>query len=78
MLSLQTMEFWPYFYTHWNYGLISPNILILALFLETLEFWPHPSKHSNSGPIFFLKHWNSGPILIHVGFLILSFKILGF
>ena len=52
MLSVQTMEFWPYFYKHWNYGLISPNILILALFLETLEFWPHPSKQCNSGPIF--------------------------
>ena len=36
-------NFWPYFFTDWNFHLILPNIWILALFLKTLEFLSYPS-----------------------------------
>ena len=37
MFSLQTLEFWPNFYTLWLSYLILQNIEILALFLQALE-----------------------------------------
>ena len=35
ILSFQTLEFWPFFYKHWNSDLILTNTGILALFLRT-------------------------------------------
>ena len=63
--SFETLQFWPYLYTHGRSYLIDLNLGILALFLWTKEF-SYPSKD-----------WNSGPIFIHIGFLMLSFKTLG-
>ena len=75
-LFVQTLDFWPYYYTHWN---LIPSFETLIPSFETLKYW-------NSGPIFKTlqfsfyssKHWNSGPIFVHIGFLILFFKTLGF
>ena len=64
--SFETLQFWPYLYTHWSSYLIDLNLGILALFLWTKEFSSYPSKHRNSGPIF-----------IHISFLMLSFKTMG-
>ena len=84
---IHTFDFWPHPSKQWNSGLILINtcllscpstaitgilvlfsqtlIWVLPLFLCTLEFWRHPSKHCNSGPI-----------CIHIEFLILSFQTL--
>ena len=61
----ETMEFWPYFYKHWNS--LFPNTEIQAIFLYTLVFRSYLSKH-----------WYSGPISINIGILILPFKTLEF
>ena len=63
MLSLQTMEFCPYIYKHWNYGLIylskhfnsSPifiDIGILTSSFETLQLWPYFFKTLEFWPYF--------------------------
>ena len=70
------MEFWHY----------PSNIGILTIFLYTFEFWYYPSKHWISGRFLYTsffwsshsKQWNSGPIFIHIGFVILSSKMVEF
>ena len=65
IFSLQTLEFWPNFYTVWLSDLILQNIEILAVFLQALELWSYPWKR-----------WNSGSIFIHIGILILPLQII--
>ena len=65
IFSLQTVEFWPNFYTLWLSDLILQNIEILAVFLQALELWSYPCKR-----------WNSGSISIHIGILILPLQII--
>ena len=84
--SFQMMEFWPFFYKHWNYDLIDSNVEFLILWLYTLKFLPHRSKHWNSGPIltnaaihilfFHCKHWNSCPIRPYIWIPALSLYTL--
>ena len=83
MLSLQTLEFCPYFYKLWNYGLISPNIGILTSSFETLQLWPYLFLNIGILALFWyalvswsypLKPWDSSPISISIGILILSFE----
>ena len=62
------MEFWRFFYKHWNYDLIqtlellscrsTANIEIVALSFQALEFWAY-----------FYKHWNSHLIVPDTGIL---------
>ena len=62
------MEFWRFFYKHWNYDLIqtlellscpsTANIEIVALSFQALEFWAY-----------FYKHWNSRLIVPNTGIL---------
>ena len=81
ILSLQTLEFLPYFYKHWH-------------FFQTLELLSYSSKHCNTDPIFktlefwlcplntgililffqSLQFWHYGPILINIGTAILFFQ----
>ena len=82
MLSLRTLDFWPYFYTHLNSdlilsktGILIPSFGIFALFLKTLEFLCYPST-ADSGPSSPSKHWYAGPFFPNIGILILSFHTL--
>lgn len=56
--------FWLYFYEHWNFDLIPPNIGILILLLR---YWP-----------FLYKHWTYDLILGNVGILSLFLYTLEF
>ena len=77
ILSFQTLEFWPYFYTHWffrsypskqcNSRPICKSMGIIILSLQTLQFSSHPSKQ-----------WNSSPSFMNTEILILSFLMLDF
>ena len=88
-LSFRALEFWAYFYKHWNSHLIVPNILSF----KTLGFSPYFYKHWNSylilsnmefwpisvliGVMIYLtKHWNFRPIFILTGILTSSFETL--
>ena len=70
ILSLETLEFWLYFYTHWNsYLPLADNIGILSLFLQASEFWSYSFKHLNSE----FDRCNSGSFLSNIGILISFF-----
>ena len=58
------LEFWCYFYKHFNSDPIFIYIGIYLLTFQTLEFY------------YLCKHWNSDLILSHMGFLALCFKTL--
>ena len=65
--SFQTLEFWPFFHTHWFWDLIIWNCWILALFVKALELLSYP-----------FKHWNSRPIFVKIGIPFSSFQTLEF
>ena len=87
--SFQTLQFWPYLYTHWSSYLIVLNLGIRALFLCTFTHWHFDLILENivilalscytlefgSHP---LKHWTSSPIFINIGILTISFQTLEF
>ena len=65
--SFETKEFWPYLYTH-----LSSDLIVLTLelwsYLLTLVFWSYPLK----------KPWDSGPISLNIGIMMLSLRTLDF
>ena len=72
--SFETLEFWPYFCTHWHYfwshpskycnsGLIFIPIEIVILSFGTLEIWPY-----------FVTHWNFDLIVPNIGILANFYK----
>ena len=76
ILCLRTLDFGPYFCTHWNSYLILPKISIsayfisigiLIFFLQTLGFSSSPSKQ-----------WNFGPFSLSLGIMILFVQTLEF
>ena len=70
---LGTLEFFPYFYKHWNSCPILLNIRIPALSFRTLE--NSGLILSNVGiPAHPFEHWKSGPILSNIGILALFYK----
>ena len=92
ILSLQTLDFWPYF-TPWNSYLILSKISIMPIFisigiviffLQTLEFSSYSSKQWNSGPfsssfgimILFVQTLEFWPYFIHTGILTSSFETM--
>ena len=91
MLSLRTLDFLPYFYR--NSDRILPNIGIRILTFQTMQSGPSSIRirimilFFQTIPALFLwtkefpsypsRHWNSGPIFVHIGFLMLSFKTMG-
>ena len=78
----------PYFYKYCNSDLILPNAGIFILFFQTMELCPYSSKHWISGFIIIhigiftpsfersypLRDWDSGPICLGVGIMMLFFK----
>ena len=72
------MEFLALFFTDWNFHLILPNIWILALFLQTLELLSYPSIANIEILALPFQTMNFSPLFIHTGFLISSFRTLGF
>ena len=74
ILSFETLDFWPYFCTHWhcfwphpskycNSGLIFIPIEIVILSFGTLEIWPY-----------FVTHWNFDLIVPNIGILAIFYK----
>ena len=65
--SFETKEFWPYLYTH-----LSADLIVLTLelwsYLLTLVFWSYPLK----------KPWDSGPVSLNIGIMMLSLRTLDF
>ena len=65
--SFDTKEFWPYLYTH-----LSSDLIVLTLelwsYLLILVFWSYPLK----------KPWDSGPISLNIGIMMLSLRTLDF
>ena len=65
--SFETKEFWPYLYTH-----LSSDLIVLTLelwsYLLILVFWSYPLK----------KPWDSGPISLNIGIMMLSLRTLDF
>ena len=65
ILSLQTLEFCPYFYAHWFSDIVLRNSVILALFLIALELLSYPPKL-----------WDSSSISMSIRTILLSFQTL--
>ena len=81
ILSLRTLDFWPYFYTHWNCYLILPKISISAYFYK---HWNSNLFLANTGILilsfqtmefwpFFFKLWNYDVIRPNIGILALFY-----
>ena len=67
LFSLSDIRILSYFYKHSNTYFLLPNPGMFWPFFIHFFFLCDPSKH-----------WNYGPLFIHIGFLILFFKTLEF
>ena len=87
--SFQTLQFWPYLYTHWSSYLIVLNLGIRALFLCTFTHRHFDLILENIAILALscytlefgshpLKHWTSSPIFVNTGILTISFQTLEF
>ena len=65
--SFETKEFWPYLYTHLSSDLIVVKLELWS-YLLILVFWSYPLK----------KPWDSGPISLNIGIMMLSLRTLDF
>ena len=86
-LSFQSLEFWPYPSKHWNFDLILPNIVILALSILNIANLAVIllkigvlilSLKTLEFLCYLCKHWNSAPIPVYFGILAVFFERLWF
>ena len=83
--SFQTLQFWPYLYTHWSSYVIVLNLWIWALFLGTFTHWHFDLILENIAVLVLscytlefgshpLKYWTCSLIFINIGILAFFYK----